>query len=284
MKVSMFKSAISKKSIGTVLLKDWLLTSNSYSSLIKELREEENQARKKEIKDLLPAITVSCVCSERLNDCIIGYTNLICIDIDGKDNPSISNMEELKERLGKLPYIMYCGLSASGKGVFCIIPYEDYRKHKLHFYALEQEFKDMGIVVDSSCSDICRLRFYSYDEHPYVTSKPLSLREALLQPSNLDFASAVPLSKTAETERLLNLVIERQIDITSIYNDWIKIGLVIRNLFGDKGLDLFDKVSSFHPKYSQEEVEDKFFELDEEKYRASTQSLFEIAAKYGIYK
>ena len=80
MKVSMFKSAISKKSIGTVLLKDWLLTSNSYSSLIKELREEENQARKKEIKDLLPAITVSCVCSERLNDCIIGYTNLICID------------------------------------------------------------------------------------------------------------------------------------------------------------------------------------------------------------
>ena len=45
-----------------------------------------------------------------------------------------------------------------------------------------------------------------------------------------------------------------------------------------------DQVSSFHPKYSQEEVEDKFFELDEEKYRASTQSLFEIAAKYGIYK
>ena len=50
------------------------------------------------------------------------------------------------------------------------------------------------------------------------------------------------------------------------------------------GLKLADKVSSFHPKYSQEEVEDKFFELDEEKYRASTQSLFEIAAKYGIYK
>ena len=162
MKVSMFKSAISKKSIGTVLLKDWLLTSNSYSSLIKELREEENQARKKEIKDLLPAITVSCVCSERLNDCIIGYTNLICIDIDGKDNPSISNMEELKERLGKLPYIMYCGLSASGKGVFCIIPYEDYRKHKLHFYALEQEFKDMGIVaqLQISVAYFCSIGLY----------------------------------------------------------------------------------------------------------------------------
>lgn len=320
-KVSMFKSARNKQTCGTVNLQEWLLNRNSHTPLVEMLRRESSEEKRKKIKDLLPAITISCVCSKRLINCITEYTNLICIDIDGKDNPSISNMEELKERLGKLPYIMYCGLSASGKGVFCIILYEDYRKHKLHFYALEQDFKDMGIVVDSSCSDICRLRFYSYDEHPYVnfdaevytrtldklsaihlkseiispkksgdrrilnvTSKSLSLREALLQPSNLDFASAVPLSKTEETERLLNLVIERRIDITPIYNDWIKIGLVIRNLFGDKGLDLFDKVSSFHPKYSQEEVEDKFFELDEEKYRASTQSLFEIAAKYGIYK
>lgn len=216
---------------------------------------------------------------------------------------------------------MYCGLSASSKGVFCIIPYDDFSKHKLHFNALQQEFKEMGIIIDSSCSDICRLRFYSYDEHPYVnwnaeiythtleksntthlkskeiipknssdrqisneTPQALSLEEALLQPSNLDFASATPLSKTEEAERLLNLVIERQIDITQIYNDWIKIGLVIKNLFGGKELDLFLKVSSFYPNYSQEEAENKYLELDENRYRANTQNLFDIAAKYGIHK
>ena len=91
--------------------------------------------------------------------------------------------------------------------------------------------------------------------------RAISIEEALLQPSNLDFASATPLSKTEEAERLLNLVIERQIDITPIFNDWIKIGLVIKNLFGDKGLDLFLKVSSFYPKYNQEEAESKYFEL-----------------------
>lgn len=320
-KVSLFYRKEAIVPSGQINIWSWLMLKDEYISIVERLRKTSDDEERKRLKNSLPAITVSGMFSRRRADHLVKPSNLICIDIDGKDNPSISNMEELKERLGKLPYIMYCGLSASGKGVFCIIPYEDYRKHKLHFYALEQEFKDMGIVVDSSCSDICRLRFYSYDEHPYVnfdaevytrtldkssaihlkseiispnksgdrqilnvTSKSLSLREALLQPSNLDFASAVPLSKTEETERLLNLVIERRIDITPIYNDWIKIGLVIRNLFGDKGLDLFDKVSSFHPKYSQEEVEDKFFELDEEKYRASTQSLFEIAAKYGIYK
>lgn len=319
--VSVFIRKESRYPAKNMNLWEWLLVKHEYAPLVKEIRETDDEKEQKNLKAQLPAVTPSGIFSQRRAECLEKSSNLICIDIDGKDNPSISNMEELKERLGKLPYIMYCGLSASGKGVFCIILYEDHRKHELYFYALEQEFKDMGIVVDSSCSDICRLRFYSYDEYPYVnfdaevytrtldkssaihlkseiialnksgdrrilnvTSKSLSLREALLQPSNLDFASAVPLSKTEETERLLNLVVERRIDITSIYNDWIKIGLVIRNLFGDKGVDLFDKVSSFHPKYSQEEVEDKFFKLDEEKYRASTQSLFEIAAKYGIYK
>lgn len=229
-------------------------------------------------------------------------------------------MEVLKARLAKLPYIMYCGLSASGKGVFCIIQYDDFGKHKLYFNALQQEFKEMGIIIDSSCSDICRLRFYSYDKHPYVnwnaevythtleksnttlkakevipknssdwqtsneTLITFSIEESLLQSSNLDFASATPLSKTEEMERLLDLVIERKIDITQIYNDWIKIGLVIKNLFGEKGLDLFLKVSSFYPNYSQEEAESKYLELNEKRYRVNTQSLFDIAAKYGIHR
>lgn len=116
------------------------------------------------------------------------------------------------------------------------------------------------------------------------SSKNISLEDFLLQPSNLDFTSATPLSKIQEVERLLNLVIERQVDITPIYNDWIRIGLVIKNLFEDKGLDLFLKVSSFYPNYTQEEAENKYFELDERKYRVNSQSLFDIAAKYGIYK
>lgn len=320
-KVSMFKNARDRQTCGTVNLQEWLLNGNSNTYLIKILRQESDEEKRRRIKDLLPAVTVSCICSKRLTSSIIGYTNLICIDIDGKDNPSISDMEELKARLGELPYVMYCGLSASGKGVFCIIPYEDYRKHKQYFYAIEREFKEMGIIIDSSCSDICRLRFYSYDEHPYInwnaevythtleksniiylkskevipkkssdrqisneTPKALSLEEALLQPSNLDFASATPLSKTEQAERLLNLVIERQIDITPVYKDWITIGLAIKNLFGDKGLDLFLKVSSFYPGYNREEAESKFLELDERRYKTSVQSLFEIAAKYGIHK
>lgn len=304
----------------TVNIWEWFLHKNEYTPIVEKLRNISNDKERKHLKNSLPAITVSGIFSKRRADCMISPSNLICIDIDGKDNPSVLDMEVLKARLAKLPYIMYCGLSASGKGVFCIIQYDDFGKHKLYFNALQQEFKEMGIIIDSSCSDICRLRFYSYDKHPYVnwnaevythtleksnttlkakevisknssdwqtsneTLITFSIEESLLQSSNLDFASATPLSKTEEMERLLDLVIERKIDITQIYNDWIKIGLVIKNLFGEKGLDLFLKVSSFYPNYSQEEAESKYLELNEKRYRVNTQSLFDIAAKYGIHR
>lgn len=259
----------------TVNIWEWFLHKNEYTPIVEKLRNTSNDKERKHLKNSLPAITVSGIFSKRRADCMISPSNLICIDIDGKDNPSVLDMEVLKARLAKLPYIMYCGLSASGKGVFCIIQYDDFGKHKLYFNALQQEFKEMGIIIDSSCSDICRLRFYSYDKHPYVnwnaevythtleksnttlkakevipknssdwqtsneTLITFSIEESLLQSSNLDFVSATPLSKTEEMERLLDLVIERKIDITQIYNDWIKIGLVIKICLERKDLIYF---------------------------------------------
>lgn len=293
---------------------------NKYTPYINDIRASSNEEERKFLKSKLPAITPSGVFSKRKADCLVEPTNLICIDIDGKDNPSISDMEELKKKLSKLSYIMYCGLSASGKGLFCIIPYKDYRNHKLHFNALEQEFKDMGIVVDSSCSDIGRLRFYSYDEYPYanpdaeiytrtlekvpeikqsrfhqktdivhnsnqthqnIDKNTMSLEEFFLSPTNMDYASATPLSKTQKVERLLKRVIEEKKDITLIQKDWIAICCIIKNLFGDEGRELFHQVSSFYPKYDYDEADDEYSK-DRSKYLYNTDRLFEIAAKYGF--
>ena len=88
-KVSMFKRARYKITCGTISLWDWLLERNSYTPLVEMLRQETIEEKRKKIKDLLPAVTISCICSERFISSITEYTNLICIDIDGKDNPSI---------------------------------------------------------------------------------------------------------------------------------------------------------------------------------------------------
>lgn len=316
----MFSHRLSTTPIKTINLWEWLLLENKYTPYINDIRASSNEEERKFLKSKLPAITPSGVFSKRKADCLVEPTNLICIDIDGKDNPSISDMEELKKKLSKLSYIMYCGLSASGKGLFCIIPYKDYRNHKLHFNALEQEFKDMGIVVDSSCSDIGRLRFYSYDEYPYanpdaeiytrtlekvpeikqsrfhqktdivhnsnqthqnIDKNTMSLEEFFLSPTNMDYASATPLSKTQKVERLLKRVIEEKKDITLIQKDWIAICCIIKNLFGDEGRELFHQVSSFYPKYDYDEADDEYSKY-RSKYLYNTDRLFEIAAKYGF--
>ena len=316
----MFSHRLSTTPIKTINLWEWLLLENKYTPYINDIRASSNEEERKFLKSKLPAITPSGVFSKRKADCLVEPTNLICIDIDGKDNPSISDMEELKKKLSKLSYILYCGLSASGKGLFCIIPYKDYRNHKLHFNALEQEFKDMGIVVDSSCSDIGRLRFYSYDEYPYanpdaeiytrtlekvpeikqsrfhqktdivhnsnqthqnIDKNTMSLEEFFLSPTNMDYASATPLSKTQKVERLLKRVIEEKKDITLIQKDWIAICCIIKNLFGDEGRELFHQVSSFYPKYDYDEADDEYSK-DRSKYLYNTDRLFEIAAKYGF--
>ena len=316
----MFSHRLSTTPIKTINLWEWLILENEYTPYINDIRSSSNEEERKFLKSKLPAITPSGVFSKRKADCLVEPTNLICIDIDGKDNPSISDMEEFKKKLSKLPYMMYCGLSASGKGLFCIIPYKDYRNHKLHFNALEQEFKDMGIVVDSSCSDIGRLRFYSYDEFPYanpdaeiytrtlekvpeikqprfhqrtdivhnsnqtlqdIDKNTMSLEEFFLSPTNMDYASATPLSKTQKVERLLKRVIEEKKDITLIQKDWLAICCIIKNLFGDEGRELFHQVSSFYPKYDYDEADDEYSK-DRSKYLYNTDRLFEIAAKYGF--
>ena len=40
-------------------------------------------------------------------------------------------------------------------------------RHKEQFEALEKAFDRLGYKIDPACSDICRLRFWSYDPVPY---------------------------------------------------------------------------------------------------------------------
>lgn len=313
-KVSMFKNINSKYTSGVVNLWDWLLIRNPYTTLVEQIRKENNPIKQKELKTLLPAITVSCICSERKTDKIMDYTNLICIDIDGKDNPSISNMENLKKELSKLPFVMYCGLSTSGKGLFCIIPYSDHTKHREIFTCLERDLRSKSIIIDKSCIDECRLRFYSYDENPYINInaeiykysesktyveinvkkknkvKPPkketilipNIVETFLQPNNLILESGTPLTQKQKVERLLNEIIRNQVDITYYYHDWITIGHIIKALFGKEGKTLFHKVSQFYPNYDYNETEKVYSQLDTNKYHYQTKRIFEIAVEYKL--
>jgi len=300
----------------------WLqIERTEYESIIKYIRSVTDDEIRKNLKSQLPAITPSGIFGIRQADMIEEYSGIICVDIDGKENKSIVDFEVLKRQLSQIPYIMYCGLSVSGKGLFCLIPIAYPQKHKQHFKALERDFKALGITVDKSCSDICRLRGYSYDKEAYINQNTCTyeacIETSLVIPSpkgNIpqkqyvpDKSSFIPETKTGGTpnnsdllnysidnlkvlvtskkddiQNLIEKIEDQKIDITEENYDWFAIACILANIFGEEGRKLFHSVGQFYPRYTMEESNQKFSQCLQKRYNYSADRLFEIAKRYGV--
>ena len=200
MMVSEFKGYTCNKSYKTINILSWLLQDDEYlKSIVLNIRKSTNKDEVRQLKSKLPAITPSGIFRMRRADMMEQHSGLICIDIDGKDNPHLSSMESVKEVLSRIPYIMYVGLSVSGKGLFCLIKIAHPEEHKQHFNALQAEFKQLDINIDESCSDVCRLRGYSFDPKPYVN--PSSRCYHNLGKRNAGYP--VPMLEIDRTKRML---------------------------------------------------------------------------------
>jgi len=166
--VSQFRKHGENIPCGTINILQWLLKEPDCMQIINQIRSTMDKETVRQLKGKLPCVTMSGVFKIRNTENLLNHSGLICIDIDGKDNSNIADMNDLKQTLSKLPYVLYCGLSVSGKGVFCLIPIAYTDKHTQQFYAIEQDFQEMGITIDSGCKDITRLRYCSHDPKPII--------------------------------------------------------------------------------------------------------------------
>lgn len=175
----MFKSCKDKTQPIYIPLTDWLKGLSTYRITVNQIRSATNKKEINKLKSTLPVAAISGIFSGRKLKDLKEHTGLICIDIDAKDNSEIKNIEDLKSMISKLPFVMYCGLSASGKGLYCIVELKYPEEHIEQFYALEKDFLDMGIVIDPSCKDVTRLRFFSYDDNAYYNEDAISYDKRL---------------------------------------------------------------------------------------------------------
>lgn len=167
--VSLFKNFTDSHPIGEVDVLHWLLEpSSEMLNALDFIRKTDDKEVRNFIKARLPAITPSGLFSVRKKEGLIAHSGLICLDIDAKENPAIEDWNVLKQNLPVSEHILYAGLSASGRGLFCLVPIADGKQHLQHFLALERDFKEAGIVLDPACKDIPRLRGFSHDPAAYV--------------------------------------------------------------------------------------------------------------------
>lgn len=279
MRVSFFPHITSKKPSGVIKIDTWLDGGKIYRSHLEKVRNEKDPARQRELKiKLLPAITPSGKFRTRKANSLIYHSGFISLDFDNTDP------EKAKEILAGLPFVYYAGLSASGKGIWALIPISEPQYHQNHFEALKIDLLALGLELDKQCSDIGRLRFYSYDPAPvYNSDCTIYTRKEF---PTVTSTPTAPAPDDRENYRKIQLLVNRieatGTDITAIHQDWIKIAGVLVNLFGEAGRPFYHAIGRYYPGYTPKETDLQFTKCLKNPRPYGLGMIMTIAKKYGV--
>lgn len=284
--ITIYGSAYDNK--GAVGMLSDFLFGNFSQEEIQKIRSTSDKTERSFLKRMLPCATMSGVFEPtRSSKNLKEHSGFICLDIDGQDNPDISDWEYLKEQLSVIPQIAFANLSVSGQGLFLLVPIQYPSCHKGHFMQLADDFKDMGIVLDRNCSDICRLRTKSFDANPYVNEHALTynkvkvIKRPKLVSNTIDFDNDQG-NIIGQVASCCEVISHHGMDITSTYDNWIKVGFALASL-GESGRQFFHVCSSQNGEYNHEETDRKFDNLLKGNGSITIATFFKICKDYGVY-
>lgn len=261
------------------------LRSEKHRAAVEQVRAIEDKAERDNLKkSLLPGITPSGVFTHRAESGLVKHSGLIAGDVDTKDNPYTP--ESLKTFVSSFSNVAYCGLSASGLGIWFLVPIAHPERHKEHFAALVTAFNNEGIVLDTAPANVASFRFYSYDQNAYFN--PGAIPYTKLQTRQPDTYtpgnnSAPVFGNAGEKLGAITRQIEaRRMDITGNYEQWFALLSALATL-GENGREYAHRISQFYPTYSHRETDKQFNHcLRMKSNRFTLGTLFKIAADCGL--
>jgi hypothetical protein len=133
-----------------------------------KIRAISDKKERDALKCTLPGITPSGIFRTRKDSEITKHSGLIALDFDNLSD----SVDDVKDYISTLPYIFYCGLSASGRGLWALVPIGDPTQHRAHFKSLQSDFAEIGLTVDPTGINESRFRFYSYDDSAHFNLRP----------------------------------------------------------------------------------------------------------------
>lgn len=257
-------------------------TTQELQESLAKVRETTGKERQERKNQLLPIVTPSVVVNGKRDGAHIkSYTNIMCLDIDKKDNPDME-LEVILNKLKRLPYVAVAQKSASSEGYCVFIPIKDGHYHTEHFLALESDFAEIGITIDKACKDAVRARYYSFDAERYVNPTcSIYVKRALPKSQAKDRISVVsyttPSVYSTPTMSRSDLIADlsqacsgiEQYNVCPSHQTWIEVGSALVKELGEGGRVFFHKLSQGYPQYTEAETNSKYDEL------------LKHAAKYG---
>lgn len=186
-----------------------------------------------------------------------GFSGIMCIDVDGKDNPDMS-IEDMKSIICAWDYTCYCSMSTGGRGVYALVkvPEDTFSSidgenhYRAIFRAIQEDMQTEGIILDPACISPVQARFVSFDDDAYYNRDSFVYDRELSEPQTITAERVQAYTPDLEIEykRMESLLdqsesIGRDIAVTSI--EWFKCGCAFAYSFGDsRGWYLFERMSA----------------------------------------
>lgn len=116
----------------------------------------------------------------KIEDKVIARTGIVPIDFDDLEQYDIN---EVKQAIGALPFVGYCGKSVSGRGLFALVVTAEPSKQKEYAAHLWDVFDHYGIPPDrTKGGNVNDLRYVSYDSNPICKDYPEPLHIKRFKP------------------------------------------------------------------------------------------------------
>lgn len=195
---------------------------------------------------------------------ILDYSNVLAIDIDKKDNPTL-DIENLSKTLFELPYVIMISKSISGQGIYVLLLIEDGRYTKEYYNYIDKLWHSKyNIEIDHQCKNIGRRRFLSYDDDLLIKDNDIDIEPWKLrlkeQTTIKETKPIINCSKYVNTNDNIELTHKAiwyllnngysidNINCSEKYGVWYHIGCDFRHF--DDGEDMFIKFSNNSCKYN----------------------------------
>lgn len=215
----------------------------SWQDVVLKIRNISDKKQRTIEKAKVPNVTLSGVFGNRIDsDCKV-HSNFIGIDLDNLG----AETEMVKKLLSADPYVYACFVSISGKGL-CVIIKIDGERHRDAFEAIASYFiEKYQKIVDSSCINVSRTRYVSYDPFLYVNENSLIWKKYLPKPKKRKIQQVI-FVKT-EFDEVVKKMVQANISCVDDYRDWVSISFGLAEQFGESGREYFHQLSACSAKY-----------------------------------
>jgi predicted P-loop ATPase len=233
----------------------------------------------KKDKKTMPAVTPSGTFSKRRADSLQQHSNILCVDIDFKDNED-ADIEALKND----PYTWAVHRSVGGLGWVAYFRI-DGSKHLEAYLGLEKYLADYyKVIADKSCKDVSRLRIVSWDPDLYQKDHEPKQFKLYIKDKTQEIERKPVIATNEDYKHIIKQIQDKKIDLTNnSHHDWIQIGYSLANGLGEQGRELYHAVSSISPKYDELQTDAKYNLLLKNKNGSvSLNTFFYLCSQAGI--